>query len=210
MSRGIAISSIAVVAACMGAPVDAAVFADRSQFVAASSGLQLIDFEGLPPVPHFGALTLDGVAFVGFNGVIPASTGHIGYQGPGTALVNIGVPEISSIQVTLPRGVTAIGADLLILAPDNRTPVSVVLSDGQFLTLSGDPLPSRSFVGFTSDIEIASLLLHSSGGGVGVASRIGLDDVVFGMAQPIPEPVPAALWLGGLLLIGIQRAHRKA
>ena len=211
LDRVALLSLVVAAAAATSAPsADAATYTDRLALTAASSELQTIDFEGLPPTPRFDLLTLQGVGFRGFNGIVPATTPSFGYLGPGTALINIGVPESTSITVVLPPGITSVGADLLVLAPDNRSPVSVVLSTGQSLTLSSAPLPGRSFVGFTSEVEITSLLFASGAGSFGAASRIGLDDFVFGIAKPIPEPTSAGLLSAGLLVFawGLRRRSK--
>ena len=186
------------------ARADVIFFDDRAAFAAAAAELRALDFEGLPPVPVFGVLTLEGVGFSGINGVVPATAPDFGYAGPGTALVNIGVPEISSLSVSLPGGVTAVGADVLALFPDNTSPIVVTLSSGESFTLGGvgDPLPARQFVGFASDVAIASLTFRSSGGAAATASRVGLDDFAFGQARraqaAVPEPGTLALLGTGL------------
>jgi hypothetical protein len=111
----IARTSLAFVVAYLGlatlARADVVVFTDRAALTAASTNLQTVDFESLPAVPNFGVLTLSGVGFSGINGVIPAAAPSFGYTGPGTVLVNIGVPEVSGIDVTLPQGITTVGTD---------------------------------------------------------------------------------------------------
>ena len=206
-----------VVAVCLGsatlARADMVVFTSRAAFTAAATNLQNINFEGLPSVPVFGVLTLSGVGFSGINGVIPVTAPNFGYTGPGTALVNIGVPEVSGINVTLPGGITAIGTDLLTFSPDNRSPIVITLSTGATFTFSGDPLPARQFIGFTSDVAITSLIFSSRSNNLSAASRIGVDDFVFGQVQanPIPEPSTVVLLSTGLAGVGTAvRRQRKA
>jgi hypothetical protein len=175
-------------------------FSDRAAFIAASTDLETIDFEGLPSRPEFGVLLVNDVGFSGVNGVIPVAAPNFGYTGPGTALVNIGVPEVSSINVTLPREVKAIGTDLLANPPDNISPIVVTLSTGDTFTFTGEPLPVRQFLGFTSDVPITSLHLVSNSGPHAAASRIGVDDLVFSQVQTqsIPEPTTLILLTTGL------------
>lgn len=206
------LASLAV-ASCLGAAGSAragvVVFTSRAEFATASTNLQAVDFEGVPSGPVFGVLTLNGVGFSGINGVLPVVAPDFGYTGPGTALLNIGVPEVSGIGATLPGGITAVGTDLLAIAPDNRSPVVVTLSTGETFTFGGDPLPARQFVGFTTDAPVAFLEIRSNSQSAGTASRIGIDDFVFGQAQAGPIPEPSAVVMFGIGLAAMAAAVRR-
>ena|ERR1041384_2647439 len=127
--------------------VDAAVFRDRASFNAASQNLNTIDFESGANVPDgLGFLEIDGVYFRGFN--LPTI---VNGQNGNKLLNESTVGEITRLTIFLPPGTTAVGCDQF-----NR-PMIVSISTGESVTM--DPSDTSSFVGFTSDQPIQTLLI---------------------------------------------------
>jgi hypothetical protein len=199
------------------ARADTVVFSSRADFIAASTGLTTIDFEGIAPtnsVANFSSpLTLQGVTFSGSpTGAV--SVVDSGFFDPlfqfnsGAVLSGFGF-----IEVTLPPGTTAFGADIMSTNPD-ALPFEVVLSTGEVFVVSTPARPGRGFFGVTSDVAITSVRfttmpLPNQPGGIPL-----LDNFTFGQAQaaaPVPEPATIVLLGTGLAgVVGAARRRRKA
>jgi len=193
----------------MTARADTVVFTNRAAFTAASTGLTTINFEGIAAansVANFASpLTLQGTTFAGSpTGAI--SVVDSGFFSPlfqfnsGAVLSGFGF-----IDVTLPAGATAIGADIMSTNPDGQS-FQVLLSTGAVFTVSTPARPNRGFFGITFDSTITSI--HFTTTGIPL-----MDNFTFGQAQsaPVPEPVSMVLLATGLTGIVVKvRKGRKS
>jgi hypothetical protein len=111
------------------------------------------------------------------------------------------------IDVALPGGITAFGADVMTTNPDAR-PLQITLSNGLIFNLTPPFRPDRGFFGFTSDVPIASIRFTPTG--APTAGIPLMDNASFGQAlggTPVPEP--ATLVLLGTGILGIVARRRK-
>lgn len=209
------LAAFAVVAfASTPARADAIVFTTRAAFIAASTGLTTIDFEGIAApngVANFSSpLTLQGVTFSGSpTGAV--SVVDSGFFSPlfqfqsGAVLSGFGF-----IEVTLPAGVTALGADIMSTNP-NGLPFQVLLSTGESFVVNTPAQPARGFFAITSDVAITSIRFATLPGPNQSAGIPLLDNFTFGQAQGATVPEPATILLLGTGLVGIAtRVRRKA
>jgi hypothetical protein len=191
-------------------------FEDRVAFTAAASNLTTIDFEDQAPRSGFvnykapKTFATNGLTFqlTGGGKFGPGSISLVGgwyYAGPiyetttGAKLTwaSPNQPGNAFLEITLPEGVTAVGADLWTAQPAvSSVEVVATTSDGktQAVTVSTAPRPSPAFIGFTADTSIVSLRLSIPRGQVGLI----LDNFVFGRAE------------GGQASSGIARTPNKA
>jgi len=141
--------SIVVLICCTsGSRAQAAVFRDRAAFNAASQNLNTIDFESGANVPDgLGFLEIDGVFFYNIGGVPSIIAGQNGNK----LLHASTVGEITRLTIFLPPGTTAVGCDQF------NTPMIISLSTGESVTMN--PSDASTFVGFTSDQPIQSLII---------------------------------------------------
>jgi len=173
-------------------------FNDRAAFDAAATNHTKIDFENLVPSSGFrnykmpGGLTASGVSFQTSGGgrfgsghltLIGAAydAGPIYKTGTGAILI-WGPPNQAGnayLDVTLPSGITAVGADLWTAQPYvSSIEVTVTTLDGQSQTVTVNTLrhPASAFIGFTSNSPISSLRLGLPRGQTGLI----LDNFSFG------------------------------
>src|SRR5690348_16691218 len=118
-------------------------YTDRAAFTANATNLQTIDFEGIAPPGGFQAfpppagLTQRGVNFVGATAtdllfvIDPAFSPPLYDWNSGAVLSVQTVPPgvTSTVRVTLPDGITAVGSDIMTILP-YAAPVTVTLATG--------------------------------------------------------------------------------
>jgi hypothetical protein len=171
----------------------------REAFNAASSGLSTIDFGSVAPRKGFGmyrpplGLTTNGVTFRTTGGarfgpgiIYVASIDYMGtnplYQTGTGEMISWGAPNQpgnASLDVTLPPGVTAVGADLWTKQPYASTiEVVVTTEDGQSETVvvNTRTRPEAAFVGFIADKSIVTISFRPPKGQSGLL----LDNFSFG------------------------------
>lgn len=181
-------------------------FDDRATFDAASANRTKIDFEGLVPSLGFtnykmpGGLTATGVSFQTSGGgrfgaghltLIGAAhtAGPIYKTGTG-AILTWGPPNQPGdayLDVTLPRGITAVGADLWTAQPYvSSVEVIAITADAktQSVTVNTAQRPAAAFVGFTSDTPISALRFSIPRGQVALI----LDNLTFGRSVKGSQP----------------------
>jgi hypothetical protein len=213
-------ASLTFTLAAAGAAHAAAVFdTDLAAFTAANPGLAVEGFEnavvasgtdtavaGPLNSSTSNAVFAAGSVLAGFSmeptsGDVYASRDRGGNTGANVSSNSFG----ADMNITFGPGVTALGIDLLQWF-DNNGGWSLEVYDagnallGSFATLAG------SFVGITSDVDIARLFLNKPDSGAVI------DNLRFGAAGgTVPEPSSLLLVaLAGLALRGVQPASRRA
>ena len=209
------------------------VFDSRAAFTTSASSLNTINFEGIAPAnaaqnfPNPG-LTTSGVNFF-TSGTGPFGSGLVTVYSAGLAamqspVLNTGTggilvwgppnqPGTAFLNAGLPAGINAIGTDFWAQQPFiSVVDVTVNASDGtsQIFPVNTVNRPTASFIGFTSDVAINSLLLRTPQGQTGLV----VDNFSFGQSTSetpipqVPEP-PSALMLGAGLAAIAAVAGRK-
>ena len=209
------------VASALGATIT---FIDtRSAFNSATTNLTNINFENIVPTnasQNFlnPGLTTSGVNFF-TSGTGPFGPGFVTVYGAGLAamqspVLNTGTgailvwgppnqPGTAFLNAVLPAGTTAVGADFWAQQPFlAAVDVTVNASDAtsQTVTINTANRPTASFVGFTSDVPISSILFRTAQGQTGLV----VDNFSSGQtmtAEPVPqvpEPFSAVLVSCGL------------
>jgi hypothetical protein len=198
----------------------AAVFTSKAAFLAATTGLTTVDFEGLTPPDTSTSLnntTVSGVTFTGTQNtavVINCVTFPNNFSNCNRAIPLVGPTSIAvtgaasdTITATLPSGITAVGVDLLPYSIGGNRTVSISTGDSQTFTIGNNV----QFVGFTSTTPITFLSMFSLNDG-----QI-FDNLVYGQANsvnpPSPTGVPEPSTVAGLLLVGslgLGLARRKS
>jgi hypothetical protein len=186
-------------------------FTDQTAFNAATQGLTTIDFEGLASVndfifvPNPPGLTQSGVNFTSPNTlfVVDPGYGPAFYDWGSGAVLSAQFGSGTIINAALPSSVTAVGSDIFSI--DSYASDFVInLSTGDSFTVSSSNYPIRSFVGFTSDVDITSISFTATSG------NTQIDNFTFGTRKSIATPEPTSvlglLALGGL---GIGSALRR-
>ena len=179
----------------------------RESFNATSTNLSTIDFGSVAPRRGFGmyrppaGLTTNGVNFrtaggAKFgSGIIYVPSLH--YMGTTNPLFNTGTGEMiswsvpnqpgsASLEVTLPSGVTAVGADVWAQQPYvSAIEVTATTEDGQTQTVvvRTRTRPDSAFVGFISDKPIVSISFRPPKGQSGLL----LDNFSYGRRAQGPS-----------------------
>jgi len=222
--------TLTITAVCVSAyGADITLVGTRAAFNGESSGVTTISFEGITPTnaaQNFlnPGLVTSGVTF-STSGTGPFGTGFVTVYGAGLAgmqssVLNTGTgailvwgppnqPGTLFLNATLPAGVTAVGADIWaqqpFISPVNVT-VNAADATSQTFTINTVNRPTSSFVGFTSDTAITSLLFQTVQGQTGLV----VDNFSFGQSlesppvSQVPEPpsiVLLVLGLGGIVLL---------
>lgn len=174
-------------------------FDNRAAFAAAAARLSSVDFDAEAPARGFrmhrppAGLEIGGLAFSASGGarfgpgVVYVLSAHYASLNPmyrtGTgALLSWAAPNqagSAALDVTLPAGVTAAGAEVWTQQPQvARLLVTATTADGQSLAafVQTRPRPAGSFVGFISESPIVSLSFRPAAGQTGLL----LDHFVYG------------------------------
>lgn len=198
-------------------------FDARPSFTAASSSLTTINFEGVVPAntsqnfPNPG-LTTSGVTF-STSGTGPFGSGFVTVYSAGLAamqspVLNTGTgailvwgppnqPGTAFLNAALPAGTTAVGTDFWAQQPFiSAVDITVTAADAtsQTFTVNTVNRPTASFIGFTSDAAITSLLFRTPQGQTGLV----VDNFSFGQSSTepfpsVPEPITAVLVCVGMM-----------
>jgi hypothetical protein len=205
-------------------------FDTRAAFTAATSAVTTINFEGIVSTnvaqnfPNPG-LTTSGVNFF-TSGTGPFGSGFVTVYGAGlaamqSAVLNTGTgailvwgppnqPGTAFLNAALPAGITAAGTDFWAQQPFiSSVEVTVATSDlgTRLTTVNTLNRPTPSFIGFTSDVPITSVLFRTPAGQTGLV----VDNFSFGQASAnppapqVPEPPTALLLSIGLVAIAAAR-----
>lgn len=234
MRRGsIACSFLAILALCVTAAHGATitVFNARPSFTTASGSLNTLNFEGIAPNNGFAEFPNPGLTTSGINfftsGTGPFGSGIVTVLGAGLAsmqspVLNTGTGAILSwgppnqpgtafLNAVLPPGITAVGTDFWAQQPFVAAvdiTVNAVDATSQTFTVNTVNRPTPSFIGFTSDVAISSLLFRTPQGQTGLV----VDNFSLGQASTteppvsqVPEPATALLLAGGLIGIAAVR-----
>jgi hypothetical protein len=105
------------------------------------------------------------------------------------------------LMVTLPAGITALGADVMTISalPQN---VTVTLGTGESYTIPTLANPTRAFIGFTSTDPITTIRFSGSG------AYAALDNFSYGSMPAEETPEPDTLIFGATGLAGLWLARR--
>ncbi|WP_309744403.1 PEP-CTERM sorting domain-containing protein [Chamaesiphon sp. OTE_20_metabat_361] len=182
----------------------ATLYTSKSAFLAATTGISTVDFEGLTPPNTAISLnvpaTVSGVTFSspanpfilncptfpsGFSNCALA----VSLQGAGTIVGTGQVPN--PITATLPSFVTAVGLDVLPYNINDRNTVSISTGDSTTFTIGNNV----QFIGFTSTTPITSLTLSGNGG-------LLFDNLVHGQINSSAAAVPEPFTIIGTLIGG--------
>ena len=109
-----------------------------------------------------------------------------------------------SLHVIFDTGnVTAVGGDFFGSPPAGGTfipaTMTITLSDGTSLNYA-QAVIGDAFRGFISTTPITSLTLAAASGRLNT-----IDNLIVGVASPVPEPSTYAMWMAGLLAAGAAR-----
>ena len=200
---------VGLVAVVPARAANVTLFTNRAAFIAASTNLQNIDFEGIAPEnsvsPQLVSLTLLGVTFSD----TPPTTISVVDDGFFAPLFDFGsgasLAGGVNIRAVLPSGITAVGSD--VMSALGNGPFVIVLSSGESFTVPTGAAPNRLFAGFTSDQAISFIIFNRT------TALPLLDNFVFGQAiagpAAVPEPTTLGLLVSGLGAFALKRRNKR-
>lgn len=175
---------------------------DRSCFAETSNNLSLIDFESVAPdkgvarFPCDKRLSLNKVQLhASGGGKFGSGTIYVlsapfaerdSLYGTGSGAVLVWIPPFPSgeafLEITLPKGVTAVSADVWAGSPDTSIDVIATTGDGQThnTAVTTEDERGQAFVSFVSDGEITSLRFLLPEG----QAHLILDNLAYGQTKP--------------------------
>jgi len=201
-------------------------YGSLTNWQAATSSYQTIDFEGLTPAntstpyPSGVSPAGTGVQFLGISGstsiqVIDTNLSPWYNFGTNDALMedmnrpNSGSP-LPYIHIVLPAAVTALGMDLFTVSP-NALNYTITVAGSQY-TVATNPNPNTAFWGITSDTAITTVDLTLQGTTYNGSSHELLDNFRFGAAGGAGDmseaPEAGTYLLIGSGLIGLMLLHK--
>ena len=206
----------------------------RVAFTGATTNVTTINFEGIVPTnaaqnfANPAGLTASGVNFT-TSGTGPFGTGVVTVYGAGlaamqSAVLNTGTgailvwgppnqPGTAFLNAVLPAGITAVGTDFWAQQPFiSVVDVTVNASDAtsQVFSVNTVNRPTASFVGFTSNVPITSLLFRTPAGQTGLV----VDNFSVGQSSTpgpipqVPEPITALLLSAGLVGLAVVKKRQ--
>lgn len=207
-----------------------ATYSSLTDWQAATSSSQTIDFEGLTPAntstqyPSGVSPSGSGVQFIGISGqssIQAIDTNLASWYNFGTneALMedmnraNAG-STLPYIHIVLPSAITALGMDLFSVSPDGLT-YTITVAGTQY-TVATNSRPNTAFWGITSDTAITSVDLTLQGTTYNGSSHALLDNFRFGAAgdagnmSEAPEAGTYLLIGSGLIGLMLLRRTRPA
>jgi hypothetical protein len=171
------------------------IYDSRSNFQAATSGLDTITFEGIaPPVGSVSVSSPPGLTLDGVNFSIDRSNGSDGslyvvgpdFYYPGNSVLTSQQATVydNNITINLPSGVFALGLDY---GSFFGGPLIFTFSEGtQLLRFAPDLNEGLSFVGIISTVAISSLNISAD-----PSETLNIGNVSFGSSAPAAVPEPA-------------------
>ena len=231
-------SATALLALCVSVSEGADItFLDtRAALTAATTNLTTINFEGIVPTnasqnfANPAGVTASGVTFT-TSGTGPFGSGVVTIYGAGlaamqSAVLNTGTgailvwgppnqPGTAFLNAVLPAGTTAFGTDFWAQQPFvSVVDVTVNASDAtsQLFSVNTVNRPTPSFVGFTSDVPITSVLFRTIAGQTGLVVdnfSVGQTSTIPGPIPPaVPEPITALLLSVGMVGLAVVRKQK--
>jgi hypothetical protein len=190
-------------------------FSSEAAFLAATTGLTTLNFEGIAPdggqVAYFAGPTVIGG--VTFQTNSPTSDGFLFTVGdnqyyPGNSVFSAQQSSTGteSVRITFGAPVTAFAMDLGSFNVTSVQPVNVALSNGDNAVAGAGPFDTLPFFGLTSSTPFISVVL--SGNSAALGRVINIDDVKFGAAV-VPEPATLSLLFLAVAGAGARRLQRR-
>lgn len=182
-------------------------FTDRAAFYSTLQDKTVIDFEGIVLPGYYAYWNGERIGSVTFQCEYIESPQYApGYYdwGSGAQIQAAYIP----IRATFDTPQRSVGWDFFTILPSS-SPVVIKLSSGEtFTNVPTFERPNMSFVGFTSDAPLEWVEISRT---PGYAGYVQMDNLVFGDATPVPEPLTlAAVGMGIAGLGGYIRRRRMA
>lgn len=200
------ILGLALLAATAGTAQAAVVtYTDRAAWNAATLNESTIDFESIAPTNGYtfygaGGTTIHGVNFSGKSNILfVVDSGYDSLYQWGSGAVMLGNAN-DTITAKL-SGANAVGLDLMSIVSFGAT-MTIGLSTGDSFTVATAGQPDRTFFGVTSDANISSISITSSGGAFPM-----IDNFSFGNTSTVPEP--SSILLVGLAAAAVGATRRR-
>lgn len=182
-------------------------FTDQTTFTNATSGISAVNFAAAVVGNYYNAagVTVSGVTFVGFDGVVSSVQQYsLAVLSPGahvpwgTQVLRGGNGSLngSYIQFNL-LGATAVAMRLASFWEGN--PVKVTLSTGESYTVNTPNVAPAAFWGFTSDAAVTFVRIST----INQSGSPVLVDLQYGTANAPEPPPPETPEVATMLTIGI-------